>query len=390
MLTKIFTFSFYNFLALLSITLSCNAAVILQYHHVSDLTPKSTSISPKQFELHLQFLTDHKFNVIALPELVNAIKSQKVLPDKTVVITFDDAYNNVFTQAKPLLDKFNFPYTIFINPKLINSSTDHYLSWQQLAALAKQTDQQVTIANHGLEHNSFARPVKNKNREQGFRKLTQDLLLAETLIEKYTGQSWRFFAYPYGEYTTELQHWLRKNEFTAFTQQSGAVGNFTDLTIVPRFPASHPYDKLDSLKDKLYALPLSMHLINNAISTNSKGMQLRKTQPESNQLSDTRIIAKYGIINQVTFEINNGLTVDENKQLNQFNPKQLNCYVSGLGKQKIEWLNATQFTLKFAKPLPVGRVRSNCTAPSIENSKRFYWFSQPWFILNTDGSWFPL
>lgn len=365
MFTKVPTFVVFISSVLFSLFITCEAAVILQYHHVSDTTPKSTSISPKQFERHLQYLTDHQFNVIPLPELVSTLKNKQTLPDKTVAITFDDAYNDILLQAKPLLDKFGFPFTIFINPKLLSNNANHYLSWPQVTALAKLPNQQVTLANHGLIHDSFARKPESKTHEEWFEQQTQDLLLAEKLIEKHTGQTWRLFAYPYGEYTLELQTWLKENKFTAFTQQSGAVGLHTNLTTIPRFPASQPYDQLDSLKDKLYSLPLNISVINETIN---------------NKISETKTIARYNTISSVNFEV----------QTKDFYPQSLNCYVSGLGKQKIKWLSQERFSIEFSGPLPVGRVRSNCTAPSINNPERYYWFSQPWFILNTDGSWYPL
>ena len=55
------------------------AAVILQYHHVSETTPKSTSITPAQFEVHLQYLKDNNFTVVPLSELINSVKKQKTL-----------------------------------------------------------------------------------------------------------------------------------------------------------------------------------------------------------------------------------------------------------------------------------------------------------------------
>ena len=58
-------------LLLLMISQTVQAAVILQYHHVSNETPESTSISPQQFEAHLQYLADNHFNVVPLSELMN-------------------------------------------------------------------------------------------------------------------------------------------------------------------------------------------------------------------------------------------------------------------------------------------------------------------------------
>ena len=70
-------------------------AVILQYHHVSDTTPKSTSITPNQFAVHLKYLKEKSFNVVPLSTLIDNIKNQQPLEDKTVAITFDDAYIDV-------------------------------------------------------------------------------------------------------------------------------------------------------------------------------------------------------------------------------------------------------------------------------------------------------
>lgn len=376
MLARTFALCTFLFLNLFSLYLSCEAAVILQYHHVSDTTPKSTSISPAQFEKHLQYLTDHQFNVIPLPELVQAIKNKQQLPDKTVAITFDDAYTNILIQAKPLLDKYNFAYTIFVNPSLVSATSSHYLSWEQLSMLATSPKNPVTIANHGLEHNSFARAPQGEAEQMWFEQQTQDLLLAESLIKKHTGQTWKYFAYPYGEYTPKLQTWLKQQGYIAFSQQSGAVNEHTELTAIPRFPASQPYDKLSSLKDKLYSLPLNLTV------TGTQSLEQFKQNSNQSTVSKqpTQTIFRVNTVNSVSFDVNN----------KDFYQKSLNCYISGLGKQKIEWVTPEQFTINFSGALPIGRVRANCTAPSISKPGRYYWFSHPWFILHADGTWYPL
>ena len=166
-------------------------AVILQYHHVSDTTPKSTSITAAQFEVHLKYLEEHSFNVVPLSQIVEKIKTQQPLKNKTVVITFDDAYIDVLTQAKPLLDKYNYPYTIFVNPAIISRYSDNenavkkgkispYLSWSQLKALG---DEGVIIANHGFEHDSMTRPTNNTTQVQWLTKQTELLLKAEDIIK---------------------------------------------------------------------------------------------------------------------------------------------------------------------------------------------------------------
>lgn len=351
--------SFIFFPLLLSFSFNNYAAVILQYHHVSDNTPASTSISPKQFEVHLQYLKDNHFTVVPLSELIERIKNKKALTDKTVAITFDDAYLDVLTNAKPLLNKFDFPYTIYVNPGIINrnkkNAKSHYLSWQQLKALA---DEGVIIANHGYEHDSMVRIDEGMSQAEWLAKQTELLLKAEAEIKNHTGQSWQYFAYPYGEYDVAIQQWVEDNGFVAFSQQSGAIDVSTNLTSIPRFPASQPYDKISGLRDKLNSL---------AFDINLKG-------------AEAETIFKFKETKSITFDLESA----------DFYKSGLNCYISGLGKQKIHWHDDKRFSIEFSQDLPVGRVRANCTAASISKPGRYYWYSKPWFILNEDGSWYHL
>jgi len=345
------------FYCLFLIAFSCSsyAAVILQYHHVSDNTPSSTSISVVQFEAHLQYLADNDFHVVSLSTLMNAIRKQQPIVDKTIVITFDDGYLDILENAKPLLDKFEYPFSIFISPNVIEKGYSGFLSWQQLKVLA---DEGTIIANHGFSHDSFARQPAGIEQIQWLNQQGQKLNDAEAIIQEKIGQSWRYFAYPYGEYTPEIQEWLKTNDFIAFSQQSGAVGLATDLTSVPRFPLSHPYDQITSLHDKIFSFPFTM-------------------QPLA---ADTDTIYAYQAAKSVTFKV----------IVNDFEPGQLNCFVSGLGRQLVEWKDEESFTINLSDDLAIGRSRINCTAPSMSNEARYYWYSKPWFVLNEKNEWFPL
>lgn len=342
-------------LLILFIHTSVFGAVILQYHHVSNNTPKNTSITPEQFELHLKYLTDNGFNVVSLAHIIEKIKHQQPIKDKTVAITFDDAYIDILNHATPILKRYKYPYTIFVNPGIINQNLPANLSWQQLKSLA---DDGVIVANHGFEHNSIIRVENNLTQAQWLAKETNLILKAESIIQEKIGQSWRYYAYPYGEYSPRIQNWVKANKFTGFSQQSGAVGLYSDLTSVPRFPASMPYDELDSLRDKLNALPFHLQL---------KGKN-----------ADT--VFKHKKTTSITFNI----------ETNDFYKSNLSCYISGLGKQEIQWQSDSEFSIDFSGDLPVGRVRCNCTAPSINKPGRYYWYSKPWFILNETGDWYPL
>src|SRR6187431_2593600 len=86
------------------------AAVVILYHHVSDTTPKSTSISPTQFEAQMDYLEKNNFSVVPLLELTEKLRKGESLPDKTVAISFDDSYVSVYDSAYPRLKKRGWPF----------------------------------------------------------------------------------------------------------------------------------------------------------------------------------------------------------------------------------------------------------------------------------------
>jgi len=321
-----------------------NSATILLYHHVSDKTPASTSISPKDFELHLKHLSTHH-TVVALEDLVTDIKNRHSLPDNAVAITFDDGFRNVLLNAHPLLKSYGFPYTVFINPSEVGTSPAH-MNWDELQLIAKEG---ALIANHYWDHRHLLQNAKQANWKQVTRKHIEH---AESSILEHLGKSPRFFAYPFGEYNQKLVELLKEMGITGFVQHSGALGYHTDLTQIPRFPAAGIYSNLKTLAVKLRSL--SMPVLQSSIS------EPAFYQPQV---------------------LNYSLTID----LGDINKMQFACYFNG---QKVEtaW-TGNKVQVSSAQNLKPGRSRVNCTAPSQSQRGRYYWHSQPWFIADNQGRW---
>lgn len=106
-------------LASLYAKLSCpNGALILMYHSVVDkeisvFIDPNNSVTVEQFSSQLQFLKQH-CNVISLAKMLAHIQENKPLPERSVVITFDDGYRDNLTLAAPLLEKYQLPATLFL------------------------------------------------------------------------------------------------------------------------------------------------------------------------------------------------------------------------------------------------------------------------------------
>ena len=112
---------------------------ILMYHYINDGEPSRSrlGVSPKSFERQMRFLKEHKYNVLALDELVDLIKYKKSLPPNTIAITFDDGYLDNYTNAFPILKKYELPAAIFVVINMIGKrlGKEEYMDWRQIEEL---------------------------------------------------------------------------------------------------------------------------------------------------------------------------------------------------------------------------------------------------------------
>ena len=88
-------------------------AIILLYHRVAEVPcdPQLLCVSPKHFGQHLEHLRQ-KYEVVGLPELVERV-NERWRPRRAAVITFDDGYADNLWNAKPLLEQYETPATVF-------------------------------------------------------------------------------------------------------------------------------------------------------------------------------------------------------------------------------------------------------------------------------------
>jgi peptidoglycan/xylan/chitin deacetylase (PgdA/CDA1 family) len=89
-------------------------ALILVYHRVTELRsdPWALAVPPRRFERHLEVLR-RQCSAISLDELRVGLRDGR-LPERAVVVTFDDGYRDNFTEARPLLERYQVPATFFV------------------------------------------------------------------------------------------------------------------------------------------------------------------------------------------------------------------------------------------------------------------------------------
>src|SRR6187402_3043018 len=237
---------------LLLLPAGVQAAVVILYHHISDTTPKSTSISPAQFEAQMDYLEKNNFTVVPLLELTEKLRKGESLPDKTLAISFDDSYVSVYDSAYPRLKKRGWPFTFFVNTDSVSTSK-LFVTWEQLREMSKHG---VTIANHTSKHNHLPRREKNESEKQWRARITAEITSAQVKIEQELGSAPNILAYPFGEYDVDVQKIAKKLGYVAFGQQSGVLYSEGDLQAVPRFPFGGSFTELDDFIMKVNTLPM--------------------------------------------------------------------------------------------------------------------------------------
>lgn len=329
-------------------------AVILMYHHVAVDTPPSTSVTPEQFDSHLDYLATHGYQVWPLEKVVSHLRDRQPLPDKVVAITVDDAYISVYREAWPRLRARGWPFTVFVATDPVDQGLPAMMSWAQMREMSANG---VTFANHSRSHDHLLRRLPGEAESAWRTRIQADLLHAQSRLQQELGQAPLLFAWPYGEYDTALRKLVGELGFTAFGQQSGPASGYADRLALPRFPMAVAFAALDEVRDKLQSLPL----------------------PVLQADPDDTVLALDDKRPRLTVTLQPG----------RYKPDTLGCYVSGQGRVLPRWLDAgrTRFEVRAEQALPVGRSRYNCTAQATDGSA-WLWYSHPWIRRHPDGSWY--
>jgi len=315
--------------------------VIVQYHHVDTGTPPSTTISPDDFRRHLQYLHDNGFHVMALDDMLAALRNREQIPDRSIAITFDDGYLSIYENAFPLLVEFGFPFTLFVSTQPIDDNQPGFMDWDQINEMVASG---ALIANHMVDHPYMLEPIAGESDADRIQRLRENLLAAEQRIAANTGQSHRILAYPYGEYDPAIRRMLEEEGFLGVAQNSGAVGFHSDFLAIPRYPLAGVYARLETARDKFASL---------AFRVGGRNPE----NPVTN--SDSPAVQLEFLPGDYRFE-------------------QISCFADG-NPINTTWLNQEQglLSLQPEQAFTARRWRYICTAPQ-PGSNRYFWYSVQW------------
>ncbi|MDY6292365.1 MAG: polysaccharide deacetylase family protein [Succiniclasticum sp.] len=137
-----------------------HAIPALMYHsinHTPDKWPAELCVAPEVFEEHLKYLKAHDFNVVTTQQAIILLKSGQNVA-RTVILTFDDGYEDNYSTAFPLLKKYDYRGNFYVVGKDVGMTFNkdgiiQYMSFPQLQEMHRQG---MEIGSHSMSHDPLA------------------------------------------------------------------------------------------------------------------------------------------------------------------------------------------------------------------------------------------
>ncbi|WP_321370975.1 polysaccharide deacetylase family protein [uncultured Desulfuromusa sp.] len=224
------------------------------YHRFGESRYPSTNISAEIFTQQLDYIKQQNLEVISLGDVANRLSEQTALPEHAVSLSIDDSYRSFYDVGMPILRRYGFPVTLFVNTDAVGTSG--YLSWSELQELAEEG---VEIGNHTASHAYLVDMQPDETLSQWQERIKNDIEHAQQQFQKHLGFRPELFAYTYGEYSSAVVDLIQSLGFkAAFAQQSGVIYADCSRFILPRFPMGGPFATLAGFQTKAAMKPLKI------------------------------------------------------------------------------------------------------------------------------------
>jgi len=172
------------------------AIPMLCYHRIIPNGNNIYDITPKQLETQLQFMKARGYHPITALQFISLQKSPQLLPDKPVVITFDDGSKSHYQNVLPILKKLGLKATFFVYPSaVVNHESKKYLTWTELSEMVKAG---MDIESHTLYHPYLVHAHTNITDPNYLNWLDHQLKVSKELLENHLNITVKLLAYPFG------------------------------------------------------------------------------------------------------------------------------------------------------------------------------------------------
>jgi peptidoglycan/xylan/chitin deacetylase (PgdA/CDA1 family) len=196
---------------------------ILLYHKVGS-DADSLTVSTERFDSDMEYLALNGYNTLSLDDVRRRVNNEDApMPKKPVLITFDDGYLDNYTNAFPILEKYNLKASFYIITGMIGQQN------RVTAAQIREMDAAgMGIGSHTVTH----RALGELTPEEAKAELSQ----SKAALEQMLGKNIDFIAYPCGSYRDDTLQIVRKAGYSGGFSVRQGNAFFTNTLAIRRIP----------------------------------------------------------------------------------------------------------------------------------------------------------
>ncbi len=218
--------------------------LVLNYHKI-DHTFNSLAVAPEIFEEQIIYLKNHGYQSISIDELYDGLIGETVLPDKSVLITFDDGYSDNYYNAYPILKVYGMKATVFVVPGF-TSTVPGYVTWDQLREMEQNG---IKIESHTMTHQKLESLTDDE--------IIKELTESKNALENQLGHPVEDLAYPTGTYNLHIASLAKQVGYrSAFTVKYGNSDVGSNIYALERVPIFQTENTMRDFRSRIEYRPI--------------------------------------------------------------------------------------------------------------------------------------
>lgn len=167
---------------------------VLLYHHVSDIGDTRYSLRVADFRAQMKYLHDNGYQTISITHLAETVRSGGRLPEKPVVLTFDDGYLDIYENVFPILQEYGFYGVVYIITSTLEEEKSY--GYMQAAQLKELLTASWEVGSHSVTHTDLNKTKLGAGNE---------MRKSKEILEARLGAPVRSFSYPFGIANADLK-----------------------------------------------------------------------------------------------------------------------------------------------------------------------------------------
>ena len=230
--------------------------MVLCYHDIpKQVNLDNYGVDQESFTHHIEYLRNHGYKFISLDDIIKANKMNTPLPEKSVLLTFDDAYLSFYDFVYPLLKLYGYPCLLAVETEWIDRPDPTIkiplMSWEQIKEVAKSG--LIEIADHGHKIHSgvIYNPQGNtswsavsriydpnkklyESKEHYRQRIRNDFEVSRQKLFATTGVYPRAFVWPYGQYNGICLEEAKRAAFQVTFALNDKIADISNIDVLPR------------------------------------------------------------------------------------------------------------------------------------------------------------